>query len=97
MGFSDTVGQAVDAITRRPGEGDAYYQRVAANDAARAVKLADLWDNTHPDRVRLLTPEDADWLRRKYQHALELRDPLQREEDASRAWKLHRHHPHFSR
>ena len=72
MGFSDTVGQAVDAITRRPGEGDAYYQRVAANDAARAVKLADLWDNTHPDRDHLLTPEEAERLRRKYEHAATL-------------------------
>lgn len=72
LGFNTTVVEAVDALTRRAGEGDAYYRRVAANDVARAVKQADLWDNTHPDRVRLLTPEDADWLRRKYENAARL-------------------------
>ena len=43
--------------------------QVALNDLARVVKQADLWDNTHPDRVRLLDPADAERLRRKYQHA----------------------------
>lgn len=72
LGFCDTVVEAVDALTRRPGEGDEYYRRVAANDVARVVKLADLWDNTHPDRVRLLDAADAERLRRKYEHAAKL-------------------------
>ena len=72
LGSNASVIDAVAALTRRHGEGDAYYRRVADNDVARAVKQADLWDNTDPDRLRLLTPEDADWLHRKYQHALEL-------------------------
>lgn len=72
LGFSDTVIEAVDGLSRRPGEGDAYYRRVAANDVARVVKLADLWDNTHPDRVSLLTPTDAERLRRKYEDAARL-------------------------
>ena len=72
LGFSDTVVEAVDALTRRPGEADAYYRRVAANDLAHAVKLADLWDNTHPNRTSLLDPADAERLRHKYEHAAQL-------------------------
>ena len=72
QGFPETVIHAVDALTRRPGEGDAYYHRVADNDLARMVKQADLWDNTHPDRVSLLDPGDAERLRRKYAHAARL-------------------------
>lgn len=72
LGFTQTVVAAVDALTRRPGEGDAYYRRVAADELARTVKLADIWDNTHPDRTRLLAPADAERLRRKYEHAIEL-------------------------
>lgn len=71
-GFPETVIAAVDALTRRPDEGDRYYQRVAANPLAREVKLADIWDNTHPDRLGLLDADDVDWLTRKYGHALEL-------------------------
>lgn len=59
----------MDALARRPGEGDEYYRRVATHDVARVVKLADLWDNIHPDRVSLLDPADAGRLHRKYQHA----------------------------
>lgn len=41
------VWPALDAITRREGEAyRAYIERVAANPAARAVKLADLAHNT---------------------------------------------------
>ena len=72
VGFREGVVEAVDALTRRPGEGDEYYRRVAANDVARLVKQADLWDNTHPDRVRLLDAADAERLRRKYEHAARL-------------------------
>lgn len=72
LGFSTAVVDAVDALTRRPGEGDRYYQRVAANALARAIKLADLWDNTHPDRTSLLNATDAARLRRKYEHAAQL-------------------------
>lgn len=71
LGFSETVVEAVDALTRRPGEDD-YFRPIATNDVARVVKLADLWDNTHPDRVSLLDPDDAERLRRKYRHAARL-------------------------
>ena len=72
LGFTETVIRSVDALTRRPDEGDAYYRRVAADELARIVKLADIWDNTHPDRTSLLAPADAERLRRKYEHATEL-------------------------
>ena len=58
-GFSDTVLQALQALTK--GEGEeymAYVRRAAANSVARAVKLADLHDNM--DLSRLPSPNDRD-------------------------------------
>jgi (p)ppGpp synthase/HD superfamily hydrolase len=50
-GFSSEICEAVDALTRRPGEAyDAMISRVAANPLARVVKLADLEDNMDPRR-----------------------------------------------
>ena len=74
LGFTEPVIAAVDALTRRPDEGDAYYRRVAADELARIVELADIWDNSHPHRTSLLAPADAERLRRKYEHASELLD-----------------------
>lgn len=76
-GWSERVVAAVDALTRRPGEGDAYYLRVAADPLAALVKRADIADNTDPQRVALLTPSDAARLRRKYEHALSLLEGAQ--------------------
>lgn len=70
LGFSAEVVAAVDALTRRPGEGDNYYHRVAADDLATVVKLADIWDNSNPERLALLEPPDRDRLIAKYRHAL---------------------------
>ena len=72
LGFSATVLAAVDALTRRAGEGDAYYARVAANPLAKAVKLADIWDNMHPDRVAMLNVSERDRLGDKYRRALDM-------------------------
>ena len=71
-GFGHDVVAAVDAMTRRPDEGDEYYRRVAADDLAIVVKLADIWDNTDPDRVARLGPQDRTRLQDKYRHALEV-------------------------
>jgi len=50
-GYGDEVCEAVDALTRRDGEGyDQMIARVAANPFARAVKIADLEDNMDPAR-----------------------------------------------
>lgn len=45
-GFKPKVIEAVDAMTRRPGESyEDFVLRAAANPTSRAVKLADLKDN----------------------------------------------------
>ncbi|NBN62068.1 hypothetical protein [Pannonibacter tanglangensis] len=70
-GFSRNVIAAVDAITKRDGEGyDEYLDRVAANRLARTVKLADLADNSDEARLALLPAETADRLRAKYAKAI---------------------------
>ena len=50
-GFSPRIVAAVDALTKRPGEGDlAFVRRAAANPLARRVKKADLEDNLRQAR-----------------------------------------------
>ena len=71
-GFGEDIVAAVHAMTRRPDEGDAYYRRVAADNLARVVKLADVWDNTDPERVAQLSAEDRARLAEKYRHTLEV-------------------------
>ena len=70
--FSEEVVAAVDAMTRCPDAGDEYYQRIATDDLAIVVKLADIWDNTDPDRVARLDEKDRTRLQDKYRHALEV-------------------------
>lgn len=51
-GFSETVIEAVLALTRGHGETyDSFIARCVINDIARRVKLADIDDNMRPDRV----------------------------------------------
>jgi hypothetical protein len=62
--------QAIDALTHRPGEVDeGYWTRVAANGVARAVKLADIEDNSIPERLARLSPKDRERLTAKYTRA----------------------------
>jgi hypothetical protein len=69
-GFSDTVCEALDAVTHRKGEPYMdYVRRAGANQIARAVKLADLEDNSDPKRLAALSPEDAERLLAKYEVA----------------------------
>lgn len=71
--FPEEIVTGVDAMTRRPVEdGDVYYRRVAAHPLARAVKQADLDDNTDPARTALLDEETRARLARKYAHAREV-------------------------
>jgi hypothetical protein len=70
--FGRRIADAVDAITRRDGEGDRYYRRVAANPIARLVKVHDIADNTAPERTAKLDPATRDRLAAKYLHAREL-------------------------
>lgn len=56
-GFSDSVLDAVRCLTRTPGGSYAdYVVRCKENAIARAVKLADLSDNTRLDR-NIIRPE----------------------------------------
>ena len=68
--FPAEVVEAVEALTRHDGEPvDDYYARVRANPIARAVKHADLDDNTDPQRMRLLDLPTQQRLRQKYARA----------------------------
>lgn len=60
--FGDTVSDALEAITRRPGEayGD-YLARVKFNPIAKEVKIADLKHNA--DLTRLAHVNEKDELR----------------------------------
>jgi hypothetical protein len=66
---------AVDLLSKDGGSWvtgtiEEYYGRVRSNALALKVKLADIADNTHPDRLALL-PEDVQLrLRKKYVKAL---------------------------
>lgn len=58
-GFGDDVLTALDALTRRDGEGyETYLERTAAHPVARRVKLADLEDNLDVRRLGPLTDAD---------------------------------------
>jgi (p)ppGpp synthase/HD superfamily hydrolase len=71
-GFSEAILSAIDAVTKR--EGEDYFdfvQRAAANPIAKAVKLADLRDNS--DLTRIASPSEADFRRiEKYRRAIAL-------------------------
>ena len=61
-GFSDDVLAALECVTKRPEEKDAYdafIRRAAVNPIARRVKLADLEDNLDIKRIGALTQEDV--------------------------------------
>lgn len=60
-------------LTRRPGESrESYLSRVRVNDLARLVKLADIADNTDPQRLALLEEPTRTCLMIKYEHSLKL-------------------------
>lgn len=66
-GCPEPVISAVRALTKHPGEPlDQAMARAAANPIARAVKRADIADNSDPERLALLDPATAQRLRRKY-------------------------------
>ena len=71
-GVHAEVIEVVELLTRRKGDGDDYYHRIAAHPAAKAVKLSDIRHNTDPDRTRQLSVEARERLAVKYGHALDL-------------------------
>lgn len=69
-GFSDEVLQALEGLTKRPGEAySAFIDRAGANPVSRRVKLADLRDNSN--LARITSPTDVDRARgEKYAAAI---------------------------
>ncbi len=66
-GCPEAVVLAVLALTKREGEAyEDFVQRAAANPIARAVKIADVADNSDETRLAKLPPEQATRLREKY-------------------------------
>ena len=66
---------AVRALTKNPGEPlEASITRAASNPIARAVKRADIADNSDPERLALLDTATAQRLRRKYADSLRILD-----------------------
>ncbi len=71
-GFSETVLQALGALTKKDGEDYlAFVRRAGSNAIARRVKLADLADNMNLDRLPQVTEKDRARLE-KYRAAVAL-------------------------
>lgn len=70
-GFPESVVRAVDALTKRPGEDyETFVARAALDPIGRAVKLADLAENS--DLSRIASPSEKDIQRvEKYRKAIE--------------------------
>jgi (p)ppGpp synthase/HD superfamily hydrolase len=68
--FGEIVGAAIDALTRRKMQGEAYANfilRVKANRMATIIKIADLLDNL--SRIDCLPPEERR-ITKRYEKAL---------------------------
>ncbi|PCJ95927.1 MAG: phosphohydrolase [Hyphomicrobiales bacterium] len=71
--FPVHIANAVDAMTKRGGESYAtYLNRVKTNDMALRVKLADIADNSDPERLAKLDEKTRQRLKKKYETALEI-------------------------
>ena len=71
-GFSETVIEALESVTKRPDgaeEDPAFIARAAVNPIGRAVKLADLYDNCDLSRIAQPTPKDEERVA-KYRRAI---------------------------
>jgi len=70
-GASEEILAALDAVTKREGEGyPDFVKRAARNPIGCEVKIADLQDNM--DLSRITSPSDADLIRvERYRAALE--------------------------
>lgn len=73
-GFSETVINAVDSLSRREGETyDAYIERVKLNLTAIPIKLGDLQDNADIMRLNRLTESDWERLNRYHRAYIQLK------------------------
>ncbi|WP_353711462.1 phosphohydrolase [Arthrobacter sp. K5] len=72
-GISNEVIDAVVLLTRtEDNSGNGYYKAIRENPIALAVKLADVADNTNPERTARLEPEVRRRLAGKYENAKKL-------------------------
>jgi (p)ppGpp synthase/HD superfamily hydrolase len=72
-GLLPEVVGPVALLTRRDDvPSDDYYRAIRADATARAVKLADVADNTAGWRVERLAPEERERLAKKYENAKRL-------------------------
>lgn len=70
VGISEATIEAVELLTKRPETSlEEYFAGIRSNPIARAVKVADLTDNTSPARMALLDAPTATQLRKKYQES----------------------------
>ena len=59
MGFSETVLEALDSVTKRAGERyEDFVQRAALHPIGKKIKLADLRDNMDLSRLEKITNKD---------------------------------------
>ena len=87
-GMPDSVIGSVDAITRRPGESYAeYIDRVALDEIAVLVKVADLHHNLSESRSAGMT----DSRRERYLRALSVLNPSDELLSCEDGGKYHRH------
>lgn len=73
--FSNATLEIVRLLTRNlehDRSGDAYYEALKQNRAARLVNLPDIIDNLQPWRADQLEEEKRNNLQAKYAHALEI-------------------------
>jgi hypothetical protein len=67
--FGEVVADAVDGLTRREGETyTEFILRCKLNPISRQVKLADISDNTRPERIACL-PESEQGIVKRYEKA----------------------------
>lgn len=70
--FPPNIVDAVDALTKRADESRAqYYERVRTNPIALTVKLADINDNSNPERLSKLDSATRERLEAKYASAIQ--------------------------
>ena len=70
QGMPKDVIDCVVLLTRREdAPDDYYYRRIRSDDVALEVKLADLADNTDPNRLSRVAKPEQTQLRAKYRKA----------------------------
>lgn len=71
-GFSEQIIEAINLVTKKPGESyDDFIRRAASNPIARRVKLADLKDNCRLSRIKNPTDDDLKRIK-KYRRAIRM-------------------------